>query len=276
MSGLLWQASYAALWIAVVVLAVVIIGLLRQVGVLHERLAARGAEPVGDGLPVGTAAPMPGRLGYGRARATLLAFTSSGSAACDALGPVLERIERQYKGVRVVEVPFGARTREVFASFNVTSTPRLMSVDRAGVVRGCGVARTLEQAEVLLGMALDGGPIPPAEAEVDLRDRDRDRDRDPDRDGGRAGPRPPGRQPHPRPHPRPHPHPGHDAPPAPPAPPDPNALGTLANGPRASALPESGPRPPAPEPASVPAPVASAPVAPEFVAPEPVAPEPVA
>ena len=45
------------------------------------------------------------------------------------------------------------RTRPTFNAFNVRSTPYLVAVDRGGVVRGRGVANSLEQVEELLDEA---------------------------------------------------------------------------------------------------------------------------
>ena len=42
------------------------------------------------------------------------------------------------------------RTSPTFDAFNVRSTPYLVAVDRAGVVRGRGVANSLEQVEELV------------------------------------------------------------------------------------------------------------------------------
>ena len=47
-------------------------------------------------------------------------------------------------------------TRPVFSAFAVRSTPYRVAVDRRGIVRGKGVANSLEQAEVLLEEALAG------------------------------------------------------------------------------------------------------------------------
>ena len=47
-------ASHVLLWIVVVVLAGVVAALVRQVGILHERVAPVGALATADGLAVGT------------------------------------------------------------------------------------------------------------------------------------------------------------------------------------------------------------------------------
>src|SRR5918999_4053412 len=51
-----WAASYAVLWILVVVLCVVVVALARQIGTLHMRLGPRGALEMDDeGPPLGEA-----------------------------------------------------------------------------------------------------------------------------------------------------------------------------------------------------------------------------
>ena len=47
----------AILWVLVVVLAVVVLALVRQVGVLHERIAPAGALMISKGLKIGELAP---------------------------------------------------------------------------------------------------------------------------------------------------------------------------------------------------------------------------
>ena len=51
-----WAASYAVLWLLVMVLCVVVVALARQIGALHLRLGPRGALEVdAEGPPLGRA-----------------------------------------------------------------------------------------------------------------------------------------------------------------------------------------------------------------------------
>jgi hypothetical protein len=169
MSGGVWLASYVALWAAVFVLLLVVLALLRQIGVLHTRLddvagdvaslssaAAGGAVglPADEGPPVGEPAPMPGRLGYARAPMTLVAFTAAGCELSATLSPLLRVVDAQYgDAVRVVELGLGPRTTGAFESFNVAATPFVVCVDRDGIVRASGRARSLGQLEDLVAAA---------------------------------------------------------------------------------------------------------------------------
>ena len=83
-----------------------------------------------------------------------MAFTSPTCEVCAELRPSLDALRRQYRdiGVHVLDLDDG--TRPTFASFNVRSTPYLVAVDADGVVRGRGVANSLEQAEELIVEAL--------------------------------------------------------------------------------------------------------------------------
>jgi thioredoxin-like negative regulator of GroEL len=77
---------------------------------------------------------------------------------CHELFPSLRALEQQYRDVRVVEVSLGAGAdAPVFAAFGVRSTPYVVAVDGGGVVRGAGVANSLEQVEVMLEGALARG-----------------------------------------------------------------------------------------------------------------------
>ena len=155
MSGSVWVVSYALLWLAVLFLSVIVVALLRQVGVLHARLQPLGVHPAGEGPETGTVAPPVPGADYERAAVTLVAFTSPTCTVCHELSPSLRALQQQYDDVRVVEVSLAERAHApVFTAFSVRSTPYLVAVGGDGMVRGAGVANSLEQAEVLLADAL--------------------------------------------------------------------------------------------------------------------------
>ena len=164
MSGV-WMASYVVLWAAVAVLLVMVLALVRQIGVLHERLDAGAAEASGSSAPanepaaaegpaLGSAAPMPGRIGYDRAPMTLVAFTSSTCELSQVLVPALRVVDKQYADVRVLELPLGPRTLGAFEAFNVSHTPYVVAVGQDGRVRARGRARNLHQLEAFVARAL--------------------------------------------------------------------------------------------------------------------------
>lgn len=152
MSGV-WVASYVVLWVAVIVLGLLVLALLRQVGVLHARLQPMGVHFAGEGPPLDEPAPAPGPLGYD-APLTLVAFTSATCEVCAELRPSMATLERQYRDVRLVEVESGPTTLSTFRAFNVSNTPYFVAVNGAGIVKGRGVANSLEQLEELVEEAL--------------------------------------------------------------------------------------------------------------------------
>ena len=156
MTGGVWVATYVLLWVTVVVLAVVVVALLRQVGVLHARLRPLGVHQAGEGLDRGDVAPPLPAVSYAGQAVTLVAFTSPTCTICRTLVPALEALDRQYAEVRLVELPLDDATRPSFAAFNVRSTPYVMAVGRDGIVLGGGVANSLEQVEVLVEEAVAG------------------------------------------------------------------------------------------------------------------------
>jgi hypothetical protein len=173
MSGGVWTMSYVVLWAAVGVLLVMVLALLRQIGLLHARLDEVGAggrsasglatggsgsvedlDGADEGPELGADAPMPGRLGYGRAPMTLVAFTAAGCELSAMLAPALRRVDHQYgDAVRVLELSLGPRTIAAFEAFNVEATPFVVAVDRDGRVRARGRARSLAQLEDLVASA---------------------------------------------------------------------------------------------------------------------------
>ena len=149
MHGSVWVASYVMLWLAVVVLGVAVIALLRQLGVLHARLAPMGTHFAGEGPDLDSHAPAVG-LAYDRAVLTVVAFTSPTCTVCRELRPSLDALRRQYRELQVHVVDLDSTTQSVFDAFLVRSTPYIVTVDRDGIVRGRGVANTLEQVEELV------------------------------------------------------------------------------------------------------------------------------
>jgi thiol-disulfide isomerase/thioredoxin len=152
MKGGLWTVSYVALWITVVILAVAVVALLRQIGVLHARLAPLGTHFAGEGPELESAAPAVG-LDWNASPLTITLFTSTTCTICRELKPSIEAMKRQYRDLRfeTVDAELQAQT---FSAFSVRSTPYVVTVDRNGIVRGRGVANSIEQIEQLIGESL--------------------------------------------------------------------------------------------------------------------------
>jgi methylamine dehydrogenase accessory protein MauD len=172
--------SNVLLWIAVVVLAGVVWALLRQIGLLHERVAPAGALVPRGGPVVGTPAPAIEvtdwhdralRVGAPdpEGRSTLLFFLSPTCPVCKTLLPVLASIERaEREWLRVVLASDGPRTEhedfvrehELDGSAYVLSTPlglayrvgqlpHAVLVDERGIVRSQGLVNSREHIESL-------------------------------------------------------------------------------------------------------------------------------
>jgi hypothetical protein len=154
-SGSAWIASYVVMWIAIVVLCLAVVALLRQIGVLHARLSPLGVHFAGEGPPLGAPAPVAGPFSYDGVSLTLVSFTSPTCEICAELRPSLQALRRQYADVRFAEVEHGEATAPTFRAFNVSNTPYFVAVDGAGIVRGRGVANSLEQVEELIAEALE-------------------------------------------------------------------------------------------------------------------------
>ena len=112
--------SNLVLWVLVVVLALVVLALVRQVGVLHERITPVGALMLAKGLKVGEAAPamsvldVAGRsLAIGGTRtdglSTLLMFVAPDCPVCAQLVPALKAIASQEAGSRCMGSAFRSR-----------------------------------------------------------------------------------------------------------------------------------------------------------------------
>lgn len=172
--------SNAILWVVVITLALALLAVVRQLGVLHERIAPVGALMLANGLKVGETAPrietadLDGRalaIGAPRTdgRSTLLMFVSPTCPVCKSLLPVLKssrgaergwldivlasdgEIEAQREFVRahklgefpyVVSSPLGM-------SYQVSRLPFAALIDAQGVLRARGIVNSREHLESL-------------------------------------------------------------------------------------------------------------------------------
>lgn len=159
MTGI-WMVSYVLLWLTVAALGFAVVALLRQIGVLHTRIAPMGVHFAGEGPELDRPAPeltlVEGEtVDYASSPFTLLAFTSPTCEICSALKPALERLSRSYDEVDLTIIDHDAEPG-TFSDFKVRSTPYLIAIDDQGMVRSRGVANTLDQAEEMLAEVLAG------------------------------------------------------------------------------------------------------------------------
>jgi hypothetical protein len=154
MSGAVWIVSYVLLWIAVVVLGFTVVALLRQIGVLHTRVAPMGVHFAGEGPDRDAPAPDRASHDYSTSLVTLVAFTSPTCELCATLVPQLRHMVTTYDEVDLRTVS-SADQEPTFHAFSVRSTPYLVAVDHTGIVRSRGVANTLDQVEEMLAEVLE-------------------------------------------------------------------------------------------------------------------------
>ncbi len=172
--------SNVLLWIAVVALAGVVLALVRQIGLLHERIAPVGALATPAGPVPGEPAPVVDvedwsgrllRLGGESAdgRSTLLFVLSPGCPVCKSLLPVLERVASQEaRWLRVVWASDGPRAEhaslvaehqlaerefvlstELALAHRVGPLPFAVLIDGRGRVSAAGLVNTREHLESL-------------------------------------------------------------------------------------------------------------------------------
>jgi methylamine dehydrogenase accessory protein MauD len=172
--------STVVLWVVVVILAGVVAALVRQVGVLYERVAPAGALALGKGPTIGDTAPVVRapdlagtvhEVGAPRAdgRSTLVFFLSPSCPVCKALLPALRSAARDERawldlvlasdGPRDEHVAFVRAeglegfvyllSAELGIAHQVGKLPWAVLVDGAGVVRAKGLVNTREHLESL-------------------------------------------------------------------------------------------------------------------------------
>jgi len=172
--------SVVVLWIVVAALAVVVLALVRQIGVLHQRIAPAGALMIGGGPKIGEAAPMLDvellsgeelRIGgeHPRERSTMLVFVSPTCPVCKTLLPILDSVMRsEPRALRLVLASDGAReeheafvrahglaarayvlSTELGLAYQVGKLPHAALIDAGGSLRAQGLVNTREHVESL-------------------------------------------------------------------------------------------------------------------------------
>ena len=172
--------SNLLLWVLVVVLAAVVLALVRQIGVIHERVAPAGALMVAAGPKPGETAPVleltdwsgrPRRIGGrdGSGLSTLLFFTSPTCPVCKTLLPILDSVRAaEGRWLRVVLASDGPRAEhedfvreqrlerhpyllstELGLAYRVRQLPYAVLIDAEGIVRAAGLVNTREHLESL-------------------------------------------------------------------------------------------------------------------------------
>lgn len=172
--------SNVLLWLLVVGLAITVLALTRQIGLLHERISPVGALSPEAKVKVGDRAPELALIDiHGRPlqiggesndeSRTLLFFLSPTCPVCDTLLPTVERVARtEVPRVRVVLASDGApREHLAFAkqkqithlpyvlsaplgmAYGVGKLPYAVLIDENGIVAAQGLVNTREHLESL-------------------------------------------------------------------------------------------------------------------------------
>ncbi len=169
-----------ASWAAILVLAVMVFALARQVGLLHERISPAGALSMSAGPKPGDQAPefalrtITGddlQIGGAAkdARATLLFFLSTTCPVCATLVPVLRSLAKsEAEGLRIVIASDGEDDHHAFAkakgldifpyvvstelgmSYGIGKLPYGVLIDEKGAIAADGLCNTREHIESLL------------------------------------------------------------------------------------------------------------------------------
>jgi len=175
-----FMISHIVLWVLVIALTFVVFALVRQIGVLHDRIAPTGALMLAKGLSVGQAAPIvtvddldghTRRVGAARddGKNTLVLFLSPTCPVCKVLLPVLKSSQRsEQKWLQIVLASDGDndaqvefRKRNGLSSFPYVLSPSLgiayqvnrlpyaVLMNEHGIVLARGIINSREHLESL-------------------------------------------------------------------------------------------------------------------------------
>src|ERR1700687_301773 len=180
--------SQILLWALVLSMALMMLALLRQVGVLHERIAPMGALTVDRGPKEGEAAPLfevkdlrrgaPLKIGGPRGRSTLLFFLSPTCPGCKKLLPIVKSIQQaeaswldviltsdgepieheRFIRVQHLEAFPYLLSADVGITYRMGKLPYGVMIDDSGVIRAKGLLNTREHLESLIEAKQMGVP----------------------------------------------------------------------------------------------------------------------
>lgn len=172
-------ALLALQWIVIIALVVVVLALVRQVGILHQRVAPAGALMISEGVKIGAPTPaMRLRTLDGQelvvgpdagGRSTLFMFVAPDCPVCAKLIPALTAIARQESSwLRVVFASDGKSadhaafvrskglddfpyvvSAELGLTFQVAKLPYGVLLDEQGVLLAQGLTNSREHVESL-------------------------------------------------------------------------------------------------------------------------------
>lgn len=170
--------SNILLWCLLIALAFAIMGLVRQIGVLHGRLAPAGALMVDKGVAVNEPAPQvtaadrsgrPVNFGYATEKSQLLFFLSPTCPICKSLLPAIKSIAKtQAHRLDVIYVSDGDMEAqialitehkledatyvvgpEVGMTYQIGKLPYAALIDNSGVLRAKGLVNSREHLDSL-------------------------------------------------------------------------------------------------------------------------------
>lgn len=185
MTNELLIASSVLQWVALCAGGIVLLGIARQVGLLHERSAPLGAMITDHGPGIGDKAPTFSIIDVkGQKRQiggedsagddTMLLFTSPTCPVCEKLLPLVKSVARA-EGINVMLISDGAEedhkaflakhpldglpyviSAEIGMRFQVGKVPYGVLIDSAGVIKAKGLCNTREHLESLLEASRTG------------------------------------------------------------------------------------------------------------------------
>jgi methylamine dehydrogenase accessory protein MauD len=181
--------SQVLLWVLVLAMAAMMLALLRQIGVLHERIAPMGALTLDRGPKEGENAPVfelkdlrqrPVKIGGANpeGKSNLLFFLSPTCPVCKKLLPIVKSIaqsesrwleilltsdgeapehERFVRTHRLEGFPY-VLSAELGMTYRIGKLPYAVLIDEAGVIRAKGLINTREHLESLIEARRMGVP----------------------------------------------------------------------------------------------------------------------
>jgi len=168
-----WRIVVLLLAAGVLIEAVLLVAVMRQLGSLLLHVGPMKPEPFPGGPKVGELLTLPGN---GK-RPSMVLFTSAGCSICDGLRPGIRRIHADYRDqLDVVAIVTDKDAQEraehaqklgsfartdliaLMQDWKIPGTPYAVALDSRHRVKGAGIINSADQLETLAVVALGGEP----------------------------------------------------------------------------------------------------------------------
>jgi hypothetical protein len=170
----IWKATILLTAVGVVAIALILVGILREMGAIMLQVGPPREGDVDEGPEIGSEVTEPG---LARARPSLFIFVTPSCSLCKPVVEALPTVQAAYPSVGILplivgtssddrasyaaSIPLPSRTdkTELFTEWSIPGTPFAVGVDRTNRIVARGIVNNLPQLEAIASkVEIEGSP----------------------------------------------------------------------------------------------------------------------